>query len=691
MDVSGSVRPGRLPPMQIDLTPRGIRLTGADGRVELGPARPTATVSVGGRERRWHPQVGDTAAAADPFEAGSGGTWRSTGGPGGATVEVEARIVGDGVAVTARLRNDGSDTVHVERLGLLRTDALLVGEDPRRWRSYRNGYQSWAGTRTLGVDEADADLPTRVVRVGGTDGKHRAPTDTGHVRSDSIGVVCEPVSGDALGAVFTTLADSFGFVDLVAPDGAVDRFELWCDLDGIPLAPGEVAEASAWLTAAHGRDAGSEALAAAVDVAGRAMRARGTDIEPPGGWCSWYYYFTKVTEADVHENLAVLAADGRDGPVFSSQYVMVDDGHQAQLGDWLTTHAEKFPSGMADMARRIRDAGFDAGIWWAPFLVHPRSRVASEHPDWLVRNERGRPIVGSLNPMWSLTTPMHVLDTTHPEVLEHLRHVARVIGSDWGYSIQKLDFLYAAALPGRRRDPTVTRARSLRMGLDAIRDGAGEDGFLLGCGSPLGPAIGVVDAMRIGADVTPYWSNVIDRVGGRGRHGLATRNAVVNVMTRSVTDRRWWRNDPDCLMVRDTDTKLTEDEVRLLATVMAMTDGMLVLSDRLTRLGAARRALIARARELAGGRVEVPDLFERAIPEVLVTRHDGRVDVGALNSGDRPRRVTVDLPRRGVQCDDGTYHEFWTGEAVPVRGGIADFGTLPPHAARVLRVDGPTP
>jgi alpha-galactosidase len=277
-------------------------------------------------------------------------------------------------------------------------------------------------------------------------------------------------------------------------------------------------------------------------------------------------------------------------------------------------------------------------------------------------------------------------------VLAHLTEVARVIGTDWGYAIQKLDFLYAAALPGVRHDPNVTRARSLRLGLEAIRAGAGEDGFLLGCGSPFGPAVGLVEAMRIGADVTPYWSNAIDRLGGRGRHGLSTRNAVVDTVTRTVFDREWWLNDPDCLMVRDSDTKLTEEEVRLLATVIGMTDGMLVISDRLSQLGEHRRSMIARTRDLAGGRVEVPDLFERALPELLVSRHagrdgqDGHVDVGVLNLGDRARRVTVDLPRRGVAFTDGTVEERWTGDAVAVTGGVADLGVLPPHSARVLRI-----
>lgn len=666
--------------MQIDLTVDGVRLVGADGRVELGPARPRAEVSVAGRPVSFAP----SRLTLDV----ESGVLRAT-GPGGLVIELTATHAQDaagGVDVRASLRNEGPAPIHVERFAPIRTTSLGVGEDPRKWRTLRNGYQSWAGTRTLGVRDTDADFPTRLLRIGCTDAKHTSPTARGHVRSDGHTVICEPVSGDALGLVHLQAADAFGFVEMVAPDGVLESLEVWSDLDGVALEPGRTITSTVRVVAAAGRDASSEALASVVDAVGRTMRARGADRHAPAGWCSWYYYFAKVAEHDVLENLAVLAEDGREGPTFGCEYVMVDDGHQSRIGDWLETNRSTFPSGMADLARRIRDQGFDAGIWWAPFLVHPDSRVATAHPDWLVRNDRGRPIVGCLNPMWSATTPMRVLDTTHPAVLEHLRHVAGTIDADWGYSIQKLDFLYAAALPGRRFDPTATRARALRLGLEAIREGAGEESFLLGCGSPFGPAIGVVDAMRIGADVTPYWSNPIDRVAGRGRHGLATRNAVVNIATRAHLDRRWWRNDPDCLMVRDTDTKLTEEEVRVLATVIGMTDGMLVVSDRLTRLSPARREVIGRARALAGGAVEAADLFEQELPEVLVARHEDHVDVAVLNMAETARHMSVDLARRGVDAPPGELAEFWTGAAVGVRGGLAHFGELPPHSARVVRV-----
>lgn len=642
------------------------RIEGDGQRIVLGPMA------------RWQVAPTDPRHCADPDAPALGVEATFDDGPGWARV-------------SARARNDEDRPVALERLVLF-DGPLQVGEDPRRWRIYRNGYQSWSGTWTIGVDERDRDLPTAFARGAATDARHPAPRSKGHVRSDALTAVDEPVSGDAVAVGFTALADAFGFVEVVAPGGEDPRLSAWVDLDGTVLGPGE---STPWFTVLVAEESGGpapgfRALRRVAEAAGEAMAARSGAGHHPAGWCSWYFYFTKVTEADVRENLAVLAADGRDGPTFGCEYLMVDDGHQAAIGDWLTTN-EKFPGGMAAVAEAITAEGFDAGIWWAPFLASSRSQVATEHPDWLVRDRRGRPILGLLNPGWGLTTPMRVLDTTHPEVLDHLAHVAATIGDEWGYAIQKLDFLYAAALPGVRHDPSATRAQSLRRGLEAIREGAGDDAFLLGCGCPLGPAVGVVDAMRIGADVTPSWTSLLGRTVGRNRHGLSTFHALLNTLTRSVLDGAWFLNDPDCLMVRDADTRLDEDEVRLLATVFAMTDGMLVLSDRLEALPAARRALVAQARALTGGTPEVVDLFERALPELLVSRHpDGRVDVGLLNLTDRPRPGVVDLARLGLadRLPAGTTSltEHWRGRPVEVRGALVDVGVLPRHSARVVRL-----
>src|SRR5690606_26426046 len=105
----------------------------------------------------------------------------------------------------------------------------------------------------------------------------------------------------------------------------------------------------------------------------------------------------------------------------------LDDGFQRAIGDWLETN-EKFPSDLAGLAGSIAAAGRVPGLWIAPFLVAPDSQVATEHPDWIARRSDGVELLpGMINPPWGggLGGIMWTLDTTHPEVLAHLEHVAR--------------------------------------------------------------------------------------------------------------------------------------------------------------------------------------------------------------------------------------------------------------------------
>lgn len=659
--------------MQSQITSGGVVVADAVLGVHLGPALPTLSMTVGGNRHDWR--------ATSLVDATHG--WLARVGDTGVTVELTANPTPDGMAVGARIVNHSGTDVTLHRSSVIATEQFGLGGTRADWRIYRHSYQSWAGTWTIGVGEHDRDVPTRFGRLGVTDGRHRAARHRGHVRSDSLSVIAGDGSG-ALGAGFTTLADAFGFIEIDAPSGRVRGFDVWVDLDDTVLAAGA---ATPWyevriVIAADG----TTALRSLIAAAGAAAGARGVDRPHPTGWCSWYYYFTKVTEADVLANLRVLESDGRGGPRFGCEYVMVDDGHQTAIGDWLSTN-DKFPRGMAAVAADIGAAGFDAGIWWAPFIVSSRSRIAAEHPEWLVRNRRGKPVLGLFNPGWGLH-PMWVLDTTHPDALAHITEVARVISRDWGYAIQKIDFLFAASHPGVRHDPTATRAQALRRGLDAVRAGAGDDAFVLGCGSPLGPAVGVVDAMRIGADVTPSWTTTLARTVGRNRHALSTANALLNTMTRSAFDGVWFLNDPDCLMVRDTDTKLTEAEVHTMCTVFGLTDGMVVVSDRLDLLPPERQDLVARTLALTGGEVTVVDLFDRALPRVLVARHADRVDIAVVNLGDRPCSGRVDLAAAGI---DDTWasselREHWTGRAVSSGPGHVDVGEVAPHGCGLVQL-----
>jgi alpha-galactosidase len=103
---------------------------------------------------------------------------------------------------------------------------------------------------------------------------------------------------------------------------------------------------------------------------------------------------------------------------------------------------------------------------------------------------------------WSAES--YALDTTHPEVIDWLRNlIGKVKG--WGFDYLKLDFLSAGALPGKRHID-IPRETAFRQALQAMREAAG-DAYLLLCGVPILPAIGVCDAIRVGADVANLWDS----------------------------------------------------------------------------------------------------------------------------------------------------------------------------------------
>lgn len=654
--------------LRLDLRDGRLQLRAPEGlAVELVNASVGAVVRRGGVRHRWE--------AADLGADGRGALWTET----GLSIELRSEATPDALVLRVSVENRGGEPLILEELSPLvvraPAGAARVGADARDWAIYRNGYQSWSGTRAYRVTEADRDPYLRFLREMHVDPIHRAAGRAGVIRSDLATAIVHLPSGTALGVGFLDASAFFGAVIVEAPRGRFRRLAAALDTDNTALAPGARLELPPlWIAA--GAD-GEAVLGAWASALGAAMHAR---VAPrsPIGWCSWYYYFQRVRESDV---LAALEALGALRERVRCDYVLVDDGYQQAIGDWLEPN-QKFPHGMRWLAERIQAAGFEPGIWLAPFLVRPEARLFRMRPHWLVRQQSGRLRSGGWNPVWGLAAPAYVLDTTHPEVLEWLAELARVVVRQWGYRVLKLDFLYAAALPGQRHDPTATRAQALRRGLEAIRDGAGDDAFLLGCGSPLGPAVGIVDAMRIGPDVAPAWTTWLSRWLLRGRHGVATRHAIRNALTRAFMHRRLWLNDPDCVMVRDADTALTLDEVRSLAAVVGLSDGLFVMSDRLDALPEERRSVLADACDLLGGRMTVCDLFEHDLPERVRCRYEDGEVTAIFNFSEHARTPAM---LREHELAAGWAHDLWTGEPLPVDAdGHVSCGPIAPHGCRVI-------
>ncbi|MFG2270830.1 glycoside hydrolase family 36 protein [Streptomyces chartreusis] len=431
------------------------------------------------------------------------------------------------------------------------TPVASVPVDPARARVHEEGWQSWSpsGTYALG------DSPYR-------------PTN------DNWATVCYRPGVTAPEGTF----QGEGLLALDPGDGSPVR--LWAATDplsGVPsvrlvLTDGHVAEVSADGPVKEWTGTGIQSVLGDWADSLQLPAPR----PAPTVWCSWYEYFTAVTEDDIHENLRAM--DTLDLPV---DVVQIDDGYQQALGDWLTLSGRfRSRTGIADA---IRARGRRAGIWTAPFLVDPASDLAAEHPEWLVRAEDGDFAHAGRN--WG--HDLRVLDTTHPGAAAYLTEVFRTLRAE-GYDYFKVDFLYAGALDGVRHDRETDALTAYRDGIRLIREAIGADAYLLGCGAPMLPSLGLFDAMRVSPDTAPHRRPEADDHSQPGQDPAEFTGAG-----RQWQHGRLWVNDPDCLMARPA----VETRERWAAHVEA-TGGLMASSDRLLSLDEWG---VATTRRLLGG------------------------------------------------------------------------------------------
>jgi alpha-galactosidase len=508
------------------------------------------------------------------------------------------------------------------------------------------------------------------------------PGGRGLFSADMFGVLGDRRSRTGILAGFLSQKQAFGYLE-ARLDAMAPRLRLAVTCDDLLLEPGE-AFTTDWAClqlVSLDDPAPLEPYLEAVALENQARRA----APVPVGWCSWYYYFDHVAQENWQAHLS-WAKEHR--PEIPFDVIQLDDGFEADVGDWFGTNL-RFPEGLAPQVQRIRDAGFRAGLWLAPFLAKSKARLVQEHPDWVLRTPRGH----AVNPGFLWNTFPWALDVSLPAVLDHVRRVVHTASHEWGFDYLKLDFLYAAALQGRRHDPRVTRAQALRTALEAMREGAGEQVTLVGCGCPIGSGIGIFDVMRIGADVHSFWHpaylNVPLSILRPEPDFPSARNSLRNTLTRAPLHRRWWVNDPDCVILRSQETHLTAAEAQTLATLVSLSAGSLLDSDSLPDLSPERREWLARLIPPLPEAVRVIDWFDAAYPSLLTLPLSGAAGrwhlVAVVNWDEGPRTREVDSSVFGLPHANA-YHavDFWAGRYERLAGSTLHFPSIPPHGVRLL-------
>ncbi len=577
-----------------------------------------------------------------------------------------------GYRMWVRVTHRGDLPVYLDEIDVLRAPMPNLGPTPRKWSVYQNGWQSWSPAFGRHLGDGIHTTPG-TVSYRRQQQPHWKPKDESVIASEWVTVVSTPSTQGRAALLVGFVTTERQLTEIrVKEDGS--ELVARCYFDGIRLDPGDSAR-SELLAIQAGPDP-LELLEWWGDETGRQMKARVPE-DPPTGWCSWYTFYGENTAQDVVNNVTAIGEHRLPLDV-----ILIDDGYQTAIGDWFSLDETKFPDGMEPVIKEIRQAGRQVGIWTAPFGAAADSRLFADHPDWVLRDEADQPVVGWQH--WGKTC--YALDCTHPEVLEWLGEVFQRLRRQWQTSFFKIDFLFAAAHQGKRRDPTATRAEALRRGVKAIRKAVGNKAFLLGCGAPLGTCVGLVDGMRIGPDVDPNWHPI-------WRHDLSsvsTRNALRNVMTRAPFHGRLWANDPDCLLVRGRgdDMDLVLNEMRTLVALMALSGGLTLDSDDLHVIDSGRLKYLRQALPPTGITARPIDLFERETPRFFllpVERDWGHWwVVGVINWEERTRETVFRLD--DLDLPPGRYHLFhyWRRRYLGVVDDVVTIQRHQPHETAVL-------
>ncbi|HEV7184947.1 MAG TPA: alpha-galactosidase [Leifsonia sp.] len=152
------------------------------------------------------------------------------------------------------------------------------------------------------------------------------------------------------------------------------------------LLPGEVRLASGasyrspWVYGAHG--VGLDAIARRFHALLRARPQHPRSPRPVtlNVWEAVYFDHDLDTLLELADRAASLGVERfvLDDGWFGSRR---DD--RSGLGDWVVSN-EAWPFGLHPLVDRVSELGMQFGLWFEPEMVNPDSRIAREHPEWIM-------------------------------------------------------------------------------------------------------------------------------------------------------------------------------------------------------------------------------------------------------------------------------------------------------------------
>lgn len=515
------------------------------------------------------------------------------------------------VILSLSITNKGVDPLSFKEIHLLdiESDGLCLGDGIKDWVLYKNGLRKNDMVTTHHFDHKDYDIKNLIGMGGELGDVHLNLSNDAQsydIQSHYMTALLSKCTGQSL--LFGSLDPENEFtIHSFKCSKAQDEFEglkILTSLEYTAVEPNQEYQLGRLLIS-------FDKVYSAIDTYATTARKKtfNSDSVPKTGWCSWYFFYEHITEQDIVNQLKVIKEYA-----LPLESILIDMGWEERLGTWYANH--KFKHGMRWIADQIKSYDMKPGLWLSPFWVEQRSLVHLHHPDWLLKDTQGVPVI------FHCHVDGYVIDTSIPEACQWITNTFKRVTEEWGFQLVKVDFLRAVALyENAVFTHPMTRANALRLGMEAIRRGIGEDTTLIACGGQYGPTLGIADINRTSNDIRPTWSSV--------------RDTFKKNMLRYWMNDNWWMNDPDCLIIRNEHEGVpgctagakrnsamgfTDTQVETILDLYKALKGTFYLGDDLTQLSSHKIAKLKEALEDMHyeRRGAIPrDLFRHKYPHIL--------------------------------------------------------------------------
>lgn len=474
-----------------------------------------------------------------------------------------------------------------------------------------------------------------------------------------------------------------------APDRLIGTYRA-CQIlpmsDAKILKPGETAEVSRVfyqiLRNTHPQNAFAgylEALNQHHDFAGRhSAMLRGAV------YCTWNFgVFADITTGNIKLRAEKLARE-----IPECTHFLIDDGFQAErkgrnagVDSFYPIPDKgfdcvKFPDGMKPVAEAISKVGLVPCIWLAP-KVYLDSRLAAEHPDWLLRDGSGdEKLIGNST----------FLDLSVAPAREFFLQVLDTLFVHWGFKGLKFDFMTQWFSLERARFKNGGSGPEWRNYIfREIRNRIGPDGLFMTCiamsmGNPF-PGL-FADCYRCGCDIhLCTWPEQI-------------KACKANLPQILIPGRETFLLNMDSAGFGP--VPYNEQIFRL--TWVFITQGILEIGGKVEELTPEQFALFRKLLRNVDRGNKVVCLDERAFtgdgfPEALMVsypedspwRRDGvGKHIAFFNWSDSTKAVGVPTEKAGIS-DKNRISDYWTGEACRLQQDLL-MAALPPHSCKLFEI-----